>query len=389
MQRARVLLPGLLLLLLPACGAKSISVRPGDPDLGAESPDATLVCEGEFACVDPTFCSCVKTCIAPGTCAADCDCPMGHKCAPSDGGANACVPGSDCGGVELAADAVPPNLLVVLDRSCSMTSKVGNTTKWAIAVAALRTLTTTYKDKIRFGLTMFPDTDANKCAQGPIPIPVGAGNEARIQALLTASLQQADANYPDGPCVTNIDTGVAQAAADPGLADMMRASYLLLITDGSQAGCNTGGGDTATTATLTDLFQKRKIPTFVIGFGTGVDAAQLNIFAKAGGVPSPDPMAAYYKAEDQPSLDKALGAIASRTIGCTLQLAKTPPDPSQIYVFFDNTKEIPRDMTHQQGWDYDDKKNQVQFYGQACDDLRNGRVMDLDVVFGCDMPTPG
>src|SRR4051794_17483897 len=40
-----------------------------------------------------------------------------------------------CGGVNVAADIVPPNILIVLDRSCSMTDKVGATTKWDIAVA--------------------------------------------------------------------------------------------------------------------------------------------------------------------------------------------------------------------------------------------------------------
>lgn len=390
MRRSRAGALGWFVLLLAGCGAGT--VKGGGPagaaDLAAPGPDGGWGCQGEFACQAPAFCSCARVCVPEGSCAADCDCPMGQKCAAVDGGM-ACVPGSDCGGQELVADAVPPNLLVVLDRSCSMRAKVGNQTKWQIAASALTTLSTTYKDKIRFGLTMFPDTDANSCSQGAIPIPVGPGNEAALQKLLAASLVQTDPYYPDGPCVTNIDTGILQAAADPGLSDPMRPSYLLLITDGAQAGCNAGGGDNGTLAALTNLFQKRNIPTFVIGFGSSVDAAHLNQFAKAGGVPSPDPNTAYYKAEDQPSLDKALGTIGSRTIGCTLKLQKTPPDPSQLFIFFDNTKEVPRDPNHVEGWDYDAQKNQVQFYGMACDDLRAGRIKDLDVVFGCDQPTPG
>ena len=75
---------------------------------------------------------------------------------------------------ESTAESVPPNLLVVLDRSCSMTAMVGGQTKWQIAVAALSTMTTAYGGKIRFGLTLFPDLDAPDCQQSTIEIPTGA-----------------------------------------------------------------------------------------------------------------------------------------------------------------------------------------------------------------------
>jgi hypothetical protein len=339
-------------------------------------------------CVAPQKCSVAHTCIDPGACTSDGDCGAGLVC---DMATKMCVPGGGCGAQEVTVKPVPPNLIVVLDRSCSMTDVVtGTMTKWDIAVAALDKLTTDYNAKIRFGLTLFPDTTGGNCTQDAIPIPIADGNEMKIQTLLDAAKMKADPNFPDGPCVTNIDTGVQQAATDPALADTMRESYLLLLTDGKQSGCTAGGGNAGTLQTITDLQQNKKVSTFVVGFGTGVDVTNMNKFADAGGVPSGDPTTHYYKAEDQVSLDAALAAIASKTLSCTYALESTPPDPSAIFVFFDNDPAgVMRDPTHAGGWDYDAAKNQVTFYGAACDALKGGQVTDLDIVFGCDQPTPG
>jgi hypothetical protein len=338
-------------------------------------------------CTPPQFCSVVGECIDEGTCKGEGDCGEGLEC---DEDAGVCVPGGGCGQFEANVDPIPPNLLVVLDRSCSMTENVGGQTKWEIAVAALNQMTTTFVDQIYFGLTLFPDIVSPNCQQDAIPIPPAAGNEPAIQLLLTNALMQADPYFPDGPCVTNIDTAVQQAAAEPALMDPARDSYVLLITDGKQAGCNAGGGDMGTEQTLSTLFMMG-VPTFVVGFGSGVDPAQMDLFAQAGGVPNTDPMSMtdYYDAQDAMSLQQAIDTIAKLTLGCTFVLDSTPPDENQIYIFFDNSPTpVPRDTTHTDGWDYDPATNTITFYGPACDQLKNGEISDVDVVFGCPAPTP-
>lgn len=354
--------------------------------IGVGGSTGTLGAECVPACVAPQKCSVAGTCIDPGTCAADGDCDKATVCDKITG---KCVPGGGCGAQETKIEAVPPNLLVVLDRSCSMTDKVGATTKWAIAVDAINKMTMTQASKIRFGLTLFPDLVTPDCAQGAIPLPTAPGNEAAIQMLLTKSLVKTDKYFPDAPCVTNIDAGMQQAATDPALDDMTRQSYLLLLTDGQQSACNTAGGDAGTTKIITNLFKKRNIATFVIGFGTGVDPAQMNIFATAGGVPNADPAAKYYKAEDQASLDAALTEISEKTLSCTYKLDAVPPSPDQIFVFLNNNPVgLTADPTHTSSWDYDAMKNQVTFYGSTCAEIKSGTVTDLDIVFGCNMPTP-
>lgn len=336
-------------------------------------------------CNDPQVCSVENECIDPGTCLADGDCDPGTIC---DQATKTCVPGGGCGATEAKAEAVAPNLLIVLDRSCSMTATAGNATKWEVAVAAIQTMTTKFNGKIRFGLTMFPDLVAPQCGQDAIPIPVGPGNEMAISEILGAALMQNDPNFPDGPCVTNIDTAMQQATTEVGFLDMDRDSYALLLTDGKQSsGCAAAGGDNGTTMIIKDLHDTMGVPTFVLGFGAGIDPAQMNIFADAGGVPAGDPTK-YYDASDQASLDAALDTIANKTLGCTFDLDQTPPNPDEIYVFFDNQEKVERDATHAMGWDYDPATNQVTFYGPTCDKLKSGEVTDVDIVLGCDEPTP-
>ena len=341
--------------------------------------------DGACECTAPQTCSKAgPTCIEPGTCAGDLDCDAGKMCAAGVDGRKTCVVGGKCGGQVAAAEVIPPNMLIVLDRSCSMRNTVAGKSKWEIAVAALKTLTTSYKDKIRFGLTLFPDKEGDSCTQAnKIPIPVGVGKEAGIQSMLTMALDSKDALYPSGPCVTNIDTAMDQARGEPAFSDASRQGFALLVTDGAQAGCNQAGGDNGTAMIINDLRMKKGVRTFVIGFGGAVDEKSLNDFAMAGGTTS------FYKAEDQASLDKGLATIAASTLGCDFQLKQTPPNGQQIYVFFDKMTRVSRDPGHKDGWDYNEAQNRVTFYGMACDSLRAGTVKAVDIVFGCDAPPPG
>ena len=338
------------------------------------------------ACVAPQICSVEHECIDEGTCLGDGDCMEGTVC---DEPTKTCVPGGGCGGEEVKADPVAPNLLIVLDRSCSMTDGLGGgVNKWEAAVAAIGTMTTQFAGKIRFGLTLFPDLVTPNCEQDAIPIPVAPGTEMSIQTLLTNALVTADPYFPNGPCVTNIDTAMSQATTEPAFADLDRASYALLITDGKQSsGCDAAGGDNGTEMIIGDLLATQKVPTFVLGFGSGIDPAQMNDFGLAGGVPA-NAMTAYYDAQDQASLDAALKAIADKTLGCVFSLDEPPPNPDEIFVFFDNVDKVARDATHMNGWDYDATNQQVTFYGEQCDKLKSGDVKDVDIIFGCDEPTP-
>jgi len=372
----------LLVVALASCTGTADGLDPSQPRTDGMVPAGDVfIPQCVPACGTGKTCSVSGQCIAVGTCVQNEDCKSGELC---DAKTGTCVPGDQCGAQELKANLVAPSLLVVLDRSCSMKDLVGGKKKFEIAVAALKALTTKYAGKIRFGLTLFPDITGDKCLQDAIPIPVAAATEAKLQQLLTAALNPADPYYPDGPCVTNIDTALVQAATEPSLKDVSRARFVLLITDGKQASCSAGGGDAGSLKVIQQL-KPQQVSTFVVGFGSEVDGAQLNLFADAGGMPSGDPVSHYYKAEDQATLDAALAKIVKQAFGCVFKLQSAPPTLDKLYVFFDG-KDVAQDKTHASGWDYDAAQNQVTFYGQACKDLSDGKVADLDIVYGCKKP---
>ena len=290
------------------------------------------------------------------------------------------VPTEVCGEQSFAADPVTPNLALVLDRSCSMRRQVDGERKWDSSILAINAITELYRGEIRFGLYLFPDLEGGNCGQQTPTIPVGDDNEGAIQALLTAALDQGDAWWPDGPCVTNIDTAVEQGGADPAFdsADMV-PDYMMLITDGRQSGCDRAGGNAGTREMLERFYQEEGLTTFVVGFGGEVNPTRLNEFAELGGAPREgDP--AYYQADDAAELEQALTDIGGLVVTCTYALAEPPPDPARIYVR-QSGEPLTRDTGRTNGWDYVD--GQIQFFGPACQGLRAQDALALEIIYGC------
>ena len=151
-------------VFLFACGDKA----------GNGGPDAT---NDPCGCPTGTFCSGDLTCIPDGTCNVDGDCGAGKVCKPD----HTCEIGG-CGGEQLDLTYVPPNFIIVLDRSCSMdaTPAGATQTKWTSAVVALRQLLNMYPTEIDWGLTLFPDTTGATCAQDANAVPVGPGKAPMI-----------------------------------------------------------------------------------------------------------------------------------------------------------------------------------------------------------------
>jgi len=344
-------------------------------DNGRCYPDGSCGVDGD--CADAEYCSGAGNCIDDGTCAVDSDCEAGFEC---DGGR--CLPGGDagCGGEDFPIEAQPPNMLIVLDRSGSMDETIGGgwlgggSSKWEIAKEAIAQILADYDDRIRFGLDVFSACTAGGCGPGIIVIEPDLGTQDAINTEL-AGTDLCDS----GNSETNIGNSLDALVGEPLLQDASRQSTILLITDGAE-NC---GGDGATAAAAL-LAQDLSVPTYVVGFGDGVDGAELSGIARAaetdrGG----DPV--YYQADDADELLDALGEIAAGVLGCDFLLAKLPPG-EDIYVFFDDVDEVPRDEAHGEGWDYDPATGRITFYGAYCERLRSGDVNDVDVVFGCPDP---
>jgi hypothetical protein len=290
-------------------------------------------------------------------------------------------------GQTLDVSTVQPDVMIVLDRSCSMTQLLSGSTdsKWQAAVAAVEDATMLFPQRIRWGLTLFPDKTGDNCAQEDIQVPIADGTASSIQTLLTAALDSTNTLYPSGPCATNIDTGIETAATDPGLSDPAHPGNMVLVTDGNQSGkCTLGGGNAGTEAAI-QAAQQRGVTTYVVGFGSDVDTAELDKLAMLGGAPHSGAHA-YYQADTAGDLQQAIGAITSAVVTCTYRIDPAPQDLDQTFVWFDHTQLVPRDPSHAAGWDYDPASLQLTLYGSYCDQLESGGASKIDVIFGCPQP---
>jgi len=411
MARPRVLVVSLV-LVLSACGGSGTGGGGSGADGGGGGGDG-----GSGGCTNAQDCSGEEVCNPSGECEAGLpceahgDCGMGGHCAsgtcePNDTGGtcdgdvncpagDTCIDGfCGCEGVAFAAMPIVPNMMVVYDKSGSMEEDLegdcplfdNGTTKcdypphgsgsdpnpafdapdkWTVAGGGIDDILTSHGSKVRFGLVTF-SSDGN-CGAGNVRVDVGPNTEADIRSTIAAS-------NPRGS--TPIGDTLADLVGLNSLQSDAHSNYVLLVTDGME----TCGGNPVSAAR--DLFQQSpRVKTFVVGFGGGVDANELNDIATEGHTDRPG-ATKYYQADNAAELGDALDTILGSVLSCAYQLDQVPEDLGQLYVYADGDP-VNRDQTQSEGWDYDPATGTLTFYGQICQDLQAGSVTDLNIVYGC------
>jgi von Willebrand factor type A domain len=263
-----------------------------------------------------------------------------------------------------AGSCTPPQMLIVLDHTDSMSdepngTQPGNTdaghakTKWVLATEAIKAIVAPPADtKLAFGLELFPldpatVTDAGatgkcetltallggtastntQCTPAEVPIAPAEGTGNAITTLLDPETLRLCVSTP---IALALGTAKAElkAVAQPNVPQ-----YVLLVTDGGE----TCSGDVVA---ATQALAAEGVKTFVVGFGSadagsaGVDSKLLDQTACAGetaiGFPAPctETDAGYtatstkgadifYLAEDGASLQTTLQSITSKLCcGC-------------------------------------------------------------------------
>jgi MYXO-CTERM domain-containing protein len=194
----------------------------------------------------------------------------------------------------------PPDMLVVLDHSGSMSSSSGSQSKWAHAKTAINNLVASYQVQIRFGLMLFPKHPAgSSCDGGQVNVKVGPSSKNAIAATLTAA-------YPTG--LTPLGVSLKNAQTYLQGIDPKKKKYVLLVTDGSET-CSGKPID------WVKALHGAGIKTYVVGFGTGVNTTELDSLALAGGTALPQ-SPKYYKADNPTQLNGALQKIGSLVSCC-------------------------------------------------------------------------
>jgi hypothetical protein len=278
-----------------------------------------------------------------------------------------------CGGMEFALQRIPPNVMLVLDRSGSMSDPIASgsaTTKYDDLTGAITSLATSYGSEMRLGDTFF-SADGN-CAPG-VPSKILDNNGATITS-------DVNNHSPGGntPTATTLDAVIASKE----LGDATRANYVVLATDGLP-NCS----DTDVTTRINKLYSATpSVKTFVIGIGadTNTNPTLLNQWADAGHT-ARSGATHYYQTNSPADLKAAFDSIVGGIVSCDFKMSQSAPDPTLITVSENGTALNPDPAN---GYSYDASTNTITLHGTACDTLKGNAATKVSVVYGCPGPGP-
>jgi hypothetical protein len=339
-------------------------------------------------------------------------------------------PGADAAGL-CGNEIVPtiidrPNFYFVLDRSGSMNSLMPSDqaskggvvpTRYTAARFAIQALLQAVGHRISYGAALFPGDSAG-CSPGAEVFPTQPGDSVSYAI-----------SGKDGPTATRLlevlgyhapgdgatPTAASVAAIKPTLVALSGKTYAFLLTDGAP-NCSDGAPCSAAECTV-NLDQQCPLPnganccdpafgqtnysscldadasvqavsdlasagihTFVVGMpGTDAYAALLDRLAEAGQTARPS-KPEYYPVQSSTELTATLRQIGlSVAISCDIPLEAAPPDPSLVNVYFGKDLVLLDDTD---GWIWVGADT-VRVVGKHCDDLKNGNVLQVQVVAGC------
>jgi hypothetical protein len=308
--------------------------------------------------------------------------------------------GMSCGQATVPIMPLPPDILIVQDKSLSMAQNASgnncNTTgcsKWSQVSAAIEAVVSSPTGaQVNWGLVFFGANST--CGVAPngtatVPVAPAATSAPAIQAAFIATQPQ---SYTPTETAMNSAVTYLQTLTDP------NPKFILLATDGlpncPPGGANMAddspGAETAVTNAVAAGFK-----TFVVGIATASDAmatSTLNTMAVNGGEPQascPTGTAGctqYYSVTDTASLETALNNIIGLVASCTISLANAPKGFTNIVISATDASTgapvaIPQDPTN--GWSYDATMANVILNGTACSSLQSGTYSDFNFNYAC------
>ncbi|MCR9166171.1 MAG: VWA domain-containing protein [bacterium] len=334
----------------------------------------------------------------------------------------------NCGEEEFVLEAVPPNVVLVLDKSGSMVFNSWDAdndpmteeeTRWRSLHDVVSFVVGSFEAEINFGAVLFPSTaaieelGAGACIVNAEPeVPVASNNaDGVLDGIPSAGATSTIIG------ATPATAGIQTALTHLKTLDENIDRFMILITDGA-ANC---GADADTTecpgpgcglmevydgnlpTVVGDAFTVDGVPTFVIGIdilddlvgedpNDGQVAAntftELNTVAEAGGR-AREGDEKFFNATNEIELQDALSEIAGQVVSCTIPLSEEPTDPDFVEIEIGGMLyERIEDCETEDGWTYLNPEgpfDAIQLCGAACDALADSG--ELDATFGC--PPPG
>ncbi len=267
-------------------------------------------------------------------------------------------------------------VMILQDYSGSM----NNDDKWENATLAItKMLNDDRNNHVEFGFNPFPN-DGNGCddIKDDPEIAVGGGAENRLKIVEWIS-----GNDPSLLASTPLLNALDKLNTRPGrLKDDDVSGVVIVISDGEDSCSNSSNVIGRLETATKELVQNHDLRVFAVGFGAGVDRDQLDAIAINGNTG----LNQFQKADNYSELDEVLGQISTMVTSCVLEVPYpgSHVDYDLTNFFFDGIA-VPRDTSQQSGWDWVNAvtKKEIEFYGQYCDQLQKGVILDVVIEFGC------
>jgi len=369
----------LLLLLLAACGKgdQSGPSRRGMPASGSSGGGSGAAASkdggADLDAAPPFDFGNVDGSLPPTFTALD-----GAVSAPTDGGADP-DDEDNCGSVTLEpmvnSEVQPGTVLVVFDDSGSMSALWGDRPRWVAAAEAIRDSIGSLAEFTTVGAIIFPSD--NGCGVDPI------GTQGQIRFLPGASFLTAWDRFMTTNAVRgSTPLGEALLAADAALqaTQLEGETSVVVLTDG-EPNC-----DNTPLMTLPPMWLTQGIRTYVVGLpGSESAVTQLDQIAAAGGTDH------HISPDDPRSLRKQLASIVGETVvtalpSCTIPLDPPAPNPDDVHLVVTSggeRSEAARDLEEGGGWRINDDGDELELFGDFCDQGLAGAYDRVSIEFGC------
>ena len=300
---------------------------------------------------------------------------------------------SFCDAITATPTILPPEILIVLDRSQSMRNDVtdqgcgpgsnedcGPLSKWSQMTTAINQAVATSQATTRWGIKFFANGDsASACDVTAGPAGTAVAPNLNAASAITAAI-----------AATGPKTGTPTALVETVAAEYLRSlpetnpKFILLATDGKPT-C--GGGsvtvdDSAAAVAAVGAAAAADIKTFVVGIatlGTGVADQTLNMMADVGGEPQAGnthyfPVAS---TNDLVSVIQKIQGIAALT--CTYDLGGQPTDASSVRVLIDGQQVESGADT----WTFKNDNKTIQLMGATCASVMSMTVQKVQILLPC------
>lgn len=316
-----------------------------------------------------------------------------------------------CGGDHISLTSLPPNVVLLLDKSGSMTDNAWDhdgsddtapVNRWTSLHDVTSDLLGEYGDRMNVGAVLFPSLDSSvpdsnnydtvfdaACKMSDdVEVAVAADNRQTILEALPGRTERFEGATPTRQAVLN---GLEHLEN----LDAQGPRAMVLVTDGA-ANCvydpDTNIGrvyDTDLELAVSSAYEDHGIPTYVVGIDIDADhpvqgrnlTDDLNAVAVAGGV-AREGAENFYNVADQTTLAAALDAIAAR-VECTIDLETVPTDPEYVDVSL-NGEDLAQveSCDEGDGWRFASADHtSIELCNASCQSFQE--VRQLDTTYNC------